>query len=491
MSSKSIREQSIWGSGALYLGQGLGLVNKIILFPLVFAGQEVYWGMLVFLASLSSVVGGLSSLGFSKVIQRFVPKYPDRAASIVRHAILWSSLAGLVMFGALLYWGPRLQHFSSEPELFDSLFGVLILLFIGQWFFELGSSIFAAFYKAHVGLFANNVTVRILQSLLLIIGILGYLSISEFIWLFAVAVVLNHAVLFIFSLRELPSFTQTSLGTPSLPNGGWDYALFMTVLTLVAQFFLHLDGILVGHFLVLSQLAYLDLAKNLSSVLEMPARAIGASSLAKLSHLLGVGDLKQVGSIYTKASFVQIFLGLLLYTLVANHIDVLNFWYPSEAYAVVKPLFMVLALGKFVDLSTGLNWAIITNSEKYWANLWIGLATLLGVVALEWWLIPRFGLMGAVWGIVLAYVLNNAFRSGFVWMHFKLQPFAALHKKLLPLLLMAVISSVDLTASTLIQLLVKDGLLILTIVWYAQPGRTLPEWDALLKSVKKKLGSTN
>ena len=390
MKSGSIRQQSILGSGALYLGQGLGLVNKVILFPLVFAGQEVYWGMLVFFASLSSVLGGLSSLGFSKVIQHFVPKHPERAAQIIKYSILWSTLAGLLAFGALLLWAPQLQHFTSEPQLFNSLFGVLILLFVGQWFFELGSSIFAAYYKAHIGLFVNNVTIRILQSVLLIIGILGYLSIWEFIWLFAVVIVLNHVVLFILSLWEIPT-ADSAAGTVPIKNGGWNYALFMTVLTLVAQFFLHLDGILVGHFLILSQLAYLDLAKNLSAVLEMPARAIGASSQAKLSRLLGVGDLKQVGGIYSKASFIQLFFGLLLYSLVATHLDLLNFWFPSGAYIIVKPLFIILALGKFVDLSTSLNWAIITNSEKYMANLWIGLLTLIGVVAIEWWLFPRFG----------------------------------------------------------------------------------------------------
>ena len=488
MTTKSIRRQSLWGSGALYLGQGLGLVNKIILFPLVFAGQEVYWGMLVFLTSLSSVFGGLSSLGFSKVIQRYVPKHPERAAQIIEQSIFWSCVAGIATFGILLFWGPRIEQFSSEPQLFNSLFGVLILLFVGQWFFELGSSIYAAFYKAHVGLIANNVTVRILQSILLIVGIMGYLSITEFVWMFAAIVVVNHGLLFMFSLREIPSAISIN-GSLGLKNAGLDYALFMTILTLVAQFFLHLDGILVGHFLVVSQLAYLDLAKNLSSVLEMPARAIGASSLAKLSHLLGIGDFKQVGSIYTKASFIQIFLGLLLFALITNHIDLLNFWFPNKSYAVVKPLFMVLALGKFVDLATGLNWAIITNSEKYWANFWIGLSTLFGVVALELWLIPRFGLLGAVWGVVLAYAVNNSLRSIYVWTTFKLQPFSGLHKKLVPLLFLVALSSIQLPFPYIAQIVIKDSALLLIVLWYSKPGKTLPEWDEIVSDLRKKFGS--
>ena len=263
----------------------------------------------------------------------------------------------------------------------------------------------------------------------------------------------------------------------------------MTILTLVAQFFLHLDGILVGHFLVLSQLAYLDLAKNLSSVLEMPARAIGASSFVKLSHLLGIGDLKQVGSIYTKASFIQIFLGLLLFALIANHIDILNYWFPNKSYAVVKTLFMILALGKFVDLAAGFNWAIITNSEKYWANFWIGLSTLFGVIALEWWLIPRFGLLGAVWGVVLAYAINNSLRSIYVWITFKLQPFSGLHKKLVPLLLLVVLSSIPFPIPFFAQIVIKDCALLLIVLWYSKPGRTIPEWDEIVSDLRKKFGS--
>lgn len=488
MRQGSIRRQSILGSGALYIGQGLGLVNKIILFPLVFAGEEVYWGMLVFFASLSSVLGGLSTLGFSRVIQHFVPKHPERATQIIQYGLLWSTLAGFLAFGALLLLGSRLQYFSSSPQLFDSLFGVLILLFVGQWFFELGSSIFAAYYKAHIGLFVNNVAIRFLQLILLIIGVLGVLSILEFIWLFAVIVVLNHVVLFILSLREIPTADFSDVAAP-IKNGGWNYALFMTVLTLVSQFFLHLDGILVGHFLILSQLAYLDLAKNLSAVIEMPARAIGASSQAKLSRLLGVGDLKQVGAIYNKASFIQLFLGLIIYSLIATHLDLLIYWFPSVGYSVVKPLFLVLALGKFVDLATGLNWAIITNSEKYTANLWIGLLTLIGVVGIEWWLIPRFGLFGAAWGVVLAYFLNNAFRSCYVWFYFKQQPFAAFHIKLIPLFILAAISSIHLFSSVLLEIICKNVVFILIIIWYSKPGRTLPEFDDVLQVVRKKLSA--
>jgi O-antigen/teichoic acid export membrane protein len=257
-------------------------------------------------------------------------------------------------------------------------------------------------------------------------------------------------------------------------------------LGIVSQAFLQLDGILVGHFLVLSQLAFLDLAKNLGSVLDLPTRALASSSLSTLSRLMKERDYPKVGQIYANASFVQLFLGMLMLVLVMNHIDVLILNLPSTGYEVLKPLFMVVAFGKLVDLATGLNWAIITNSDSYRYNLWIGLVTLTAMVALEWWMIPMYGLLGAAWGMALAYILNNALRFVLVWRQFGLLPWNANHRKLLPLAGVALFSVLPVPLSLVWSVALKDLVLFGILVWYIQPGRTIPQWDDLVDALKTK-----
>jgi hypothetical protein len=117
------------------------------------------------------------------------------------------------------------------------------------------------------------------------------------------------------------------------------------------------------------------------------------------------------------------------------------------------------------------------------------LSTLFGVVALELWLIPRFGLLGAVWGVVLAYAINNSLRSIYVWTTFKLQPFSGLHKKLVPLLFLAALSSIQLPFPFIAQIVIKDSALLLIVLWYSKPGKTLPEWDEIVSDLRKKFSS--
>lgn len=482
----SIRKQSILGSIALYAGQVVGLANKMVLFPLVFAGQEQYWGMLAFMLGVAALLGGIGTLGFGKAILRYVPKSPERARWIIQRSLLYSGLGGVVSVAVVAAMSEGIAQFSSDFSLFGEFAGLLLLLLVGQWFFEMGSSVFAAFYKAQYGLMANNVTFRITQSVLLLACYFGGLSISHFLWLNGLAYALNHLVLFVLSLRWAHRFSASPTKDPAEPMGLSAYAAFMVVLTLVSQAFLQLDALMVGHFLLLSQLAYFDLAKNLSSVMDLPTRALGASSVASLSRLLGASELAKVKEVYQKASFVQLLLGLFMFAAIITHIDWLIARLPSADYAVIKPLFLVIALGKMIDLATGLNWAIISNSERYWINLQIGTATLIALVGLEWWLIPEFGLVGAAWGIVAAYALNNALRTYFVWNVFGMGPLGRDHRKLLPMIAVAVAASIDFPLDRSVQMILKDLAIGATLWWYAQPGRTIAEWDDLLGSVKNR-----
>jgi O-antigen/teichoic acid export membrane protein len=480
----SIRKQSILGTIALYMGQGLGLLNKIVLFPLVFAGQEQFWGLLTLMLSLSAVLGGISTLGFNKVIQRFVPQHSESASRVVRIALTGSGIGGILVLAAAWWATPALAQFSSAPDLFVEFGGLMLALIVGQWFFELGSALFAAHYKAQYGLFANNVTVRVLQAVLLVWCYLGGIDVRNFLWLNGLVYAVNHLVLFAFAVRSLPQSSPAESAVTGL--GMANYAGFMVVLGIVSQAFLQLDGILVGHFLVLSQLAFLDLAKNLGSVLDLPTRALASSSLSTLSRLMKERDYPKVGQIYANASFVQLFLGMLMLVLVMNHIDVLILNLPSTGYEVLKPLFMVVAFGKLVDLATGLNWAIITNSDSYRYNLWIGLVTLTAMVALEWWMIPMYGLLGAAWGMALAYILNNTLRFVLVWRQFGLLPWNANHRKLLPLLGVALFAVLPVPLNMMWSVVLKDLVLFGILVWYIQPGRTIPQWDDLVDALKTK-----
>lgn len=481
----TIRRQSILGAINLYAGQGLGMVNKLLLFPLAFAGNEEYWGLLVYLTGLSALIGGVTNFGFTKVIQRFVPVYPENQGAILRYALSYTAIGGTLALALAWYFKDALSGFSSDAGLMSEFYLLFVALLLAQVFFETGSSIFSANFKTHYGLFANNVSVRVATALILVAKFVFEFGPGLFISLVGAAYLLNHAILLILALRSY--YNAGLVSWPALLKKEFNqYAIFMVLLTLVSQSFLYLDGLLVGHFLVLSQLAIFDLTKNLASVADMPARALGSSALPTIAQLMGKNQLEKVQEVYQKGSFVQLFAGLFLFALVSTHLDLLLKFVYHGRFDAVKILFYIVFIGKLVDMATGLNWAIISNSSKYWANLIIGACVLLVTILLEWLLIPKYGLAGAAAGIAIALLLNNSARSLYLLVQYNMNPFGRIHLKLLPILAATVFILLFQTNKVWVDLGVKDGVIFMVAIYYLRPGALIPEIDELVRRIWKR-----
>jgi len=480
-----IRRQSILGALNLYAGQGLGMINKLLLFPLAFAGNEDYWGLLVYLTGLSALISGLANFGFAKVIQRFVPIYPEKQHAILNFALRFTAIGGILALVLAWFFKDALTSFSSDGALMGEFYLLFIALLLAQIFFESGNSIFSANFKTHYGLFANNVSVRIATALILAAKFVFDFGPGLFISLVGIAYLLNHAILLILALRTY-YFVQP-ISWPEMPKQEFTtYALFMLLLTLVSQSFLYLDALLVGHFLVLSQLAIFDLTKNLASVADLPARALGSSALPTVAQLMGKRHFDKVQEVYKKGSFVQLFAGLFLFSIVSIHLDLLLTYVYNGRFDAVKPLFYIVFAGKLVDMATGLNWAIISNSSKYWANLIIGGCVLIITIWLEWLLIPKYGLIGAVAGIAIALLLNNSARSIYLFIQFKMNPFGRIHLKLLPILLLVTFVGLFQSGHIWLDVILKDVLLVAVSLYYIRPGASIPEIEELVNRFKNR-----
>jgi O-antigen/teichoic acid export membrane protein len=427
----------------------------------------------------------VANFGFTKVIQRFVPVYPDHQRAILKYALRFTAIGGMLAIALAWYFRGALSNFSSDAMLMEEFYGLFIALLLAQFFFETGSSIFSANFKTHYGLFANNVSVRIAIAGILVAKFVFDFGPGLFISLVGLAYLLNHAILLILALRTY-YFVQP-ISWPEMPKQEFTaYALFMLLLTLVSQSFLYLDGLLIGHFLVLSQLAIFDLTKNLASVADLPARALGSSALPTVAQLMGKRHFAKVQEVYKKGSFVQLFAGLFLFSIVSIHLDLLLTYVYQGRFDAVKTLFYIVFAGKLVDMATGLNWAIISNSSKYWANLIIGTSVLIITVWLEWILIPKYGLIGAVAGIAIALLLNNSARSMYLFIQFKMNPFGSIHLKLLPVLLLAAFVGLFQSGHIWLDVILKDVLLMAIFLYYIRPGASIPEIEELINRLRNR-----
>ena len=93
---------------------------------------------------------------------------------------------------------------------------------------------------------------------------------------------------------------------------------------------------------------------------------------------------------------------------------------------------VLIASGKFLSSSLGLNSMILNMSSYYRFTLMINVGMIVATVLTNLWLIPRYGIAGAAGATLLVIVLNNIWKTAFVGLKLKLWPFSRSFVWILP-----------------------------------------------------------
>jgi O-antigen/teichoic acid export membrane protein len=166
-------------------------------------------------------------------------------------------------------------------------------------------------------------------------------------------------------------------------------------------------------------------------VINLPAKALNTTSYQIIADAWKTEDLTKINKIYHKTSLVQFLLGcLLLIGLIANWQNILVMLKKPE-YVNYYDVFIVLGLGFLLDITGGLNGAIISFSKNYKLTMYILVAAALICVGLNVLLIPKFGMLGAAISYSTTMLLLNFSYWAFLTYRYKLQPFNIQFVKLL------------------------------------------------------------
>ncbi|MBI1315621.1 hypothetical protein GC167_02010 [bacterium] len=434
----TVGKQGLLGGLSLYAGQILGLFNKLVLFPLVFLGAEAYWGLFEWFSSTAVLAVALGSLGVSRAWVRFAPMAGIDRRALVRISIVPAVLGLIALMVSAWALRPVFSDWSSDPELALHYYPVFFSILGALWLFDASGGILQAAYKAHWPLFANNVSLRLLNTAILLAFWRFSWPIEALIPVLGGAPLLNHGVLSVLAYRQLHRDLKQPISAPgNRPRTieGWNafrrYALWTS---LSAHAMLQIDLFLVGGLLPLSQAALLGLSKNFTSAIETPARSISQASMAVLAEKMSSGDRQGVRSIYRKTSLIQFLAaGWLYYAMVVNLPWVLQLLPENRGYEAVFALVAITGLGRLVDAVTGSNTVILSNSDYYRFNLWSSIGSLGLMIGFQLWTIPQFGLVGAALGLALALSLVNAAKTLYLYLKTQLHPFDPVHWELLGL----------------------------------------------------------
>jgi len=130
----------------------------------------------------------------------------------------------------------------------------------------------------------------------------------------------------------------------------------------------------------------------------------------------------KVKDVYYRASnnilFATVAMGILIALNLDNAVAIL----PS-AYSALKPLVLILMLGRLVDMATGLNSEIMSISKHYKSFFLLSLALVLMILIFNRICIPLYGVYGAAWATSIALCIFNIGKYLLVKRKLQLVPF--------------------------------------------------------------------
>jgi O-antigen/teichoic acid export membrane protein len=371
---------------------------------------DFQYGVLVVVWVGAVLVGGLACLGFQTAILRFIPEYLQRGeVALLRGVVIGSRVQGFIAATLLaIIGGTGLYFFRDRLESY-----YLIPLYLGavtlpmMAIAELQDGLSRAFNWADLGLWPTYVV----RPLLVLV----------FMW---VAVHLGAAPDAVTGMGAVIAATYlTSVGQllmlarrvrRAVPPGPRDYApshwmsIAFPIFIVEGLFNLltNVDIMLVGHYAAPDQVAiYYATAKTLV-LLHFVYYAVKAGSAQRFSQYYANGDRTQL-AIFLRDTIHWTFwptLGLAVFLFVFGR-PLLLFFGPS--FGAGYPLLFILSAGILVRASIGPAEILLAmaGQQRIAAVVYVG--TFVVNVALNIYLIPRYGLSGAAFAVSTSLIVET------------------------------------------------------------------------------------
>lgn len=412
------------GLQGLARGGGLNLigavVNQVSLFAITailaipLGSRDV--GRYATCFALLSLLGLLSLVGFRSAMTRFVAIYlADRDAANLRGTValgLALSLASSVTLGLLLaVFAPRVAQWYADP----ALVAPLRLTGLALPAATLSDAALAGTQGwrtqrpfTMIGRIIDPVSRLVVTAAVLF---LGYGVVGAF-WALAitswVSAVLALGALF----SRLSRLPRAPMSYPI--RRIFSFSMVSWVSALASTGLIWTDTLLIGVLKGNADVGVYNVSTRIVTLAVFVMAPINAAFGPQLAHLHHVGEHAQIARIYRAASTWIVRLALpafVLLTVFPAHI--LAFF--GHDFATGATVTAILAVGQFVNASTGPCGTVLNMSGRVAINMVDNVAVLALDIALNLLLIPRLGIVGAAiaWSTSLAVV--NLTRVVQVW----------------------------------------------------------------------------
>ena len=485
-----ITQQSIQTTIFSYIGVVLGYINVLWLYPYALDATEL--GTFRTIQDLGLLFVPFAQLGVGHGITRFFPKLEQNQSAFLSYSLAFSFLGFIIV--SLIFFGFQDQLIglfsANSPEVVNFL-GIVLLITL----FALLSSVLDAYSRSYLKVaiptFFREVFLRLLTSILVGVYLLGWIDFSQVMQgLVAVyGLALCGVLTYLFWLGKIQLDFNWHHFPPGFRSSFIRFSLVTFLATAASTLIMKIDSIMVSSMVSLEANAIYSIAFYMALVVELPRRAISQVAMPVIAAHFAKNQIQAINGLYRQISDRQLYICLLLFALIWCNIDSIYHFVPNrEIYQAGKWVVFYIALGKIFDVAFSVNSEILVFSRYYRFNLVLTIAMSVLIIAVNYWLIPIFGIEGAAIGSAAVMLSFNLVKYFYLKLRLQLDPFSRETLKIL-LVGLAVFPVMFLytdAIAPLILMIFKSILMVGIFVGMSSLlGVGREEWDWIKSRLKK------
>jgi O-antigen/teichoic acid export membrane protein len=421
-----VRTESVKGTMASYVGAAIGLFNQIFVYTNLLPVKIV--GLIKVLQSFANIFSQLSLFNINGITIRFFPFFRNKEKGhngYLFFSLIYANIGFLLLLIlSLIFKSHIIGYFSEKSPLFTEYFYLAFPISYAIVVFFVFSSYLWSLFRIYFVNMAREVYLRVLTVAIIIIYYLKIIDLTTFLWLFTGTyfIVTIILILYVIRIKQFYIKPDFSLLKGKLVKdlrrfGTWTY--FSGISNRVI---LEIDTLMIGSLIGLKSAGIYGIAKVIGNVISIPQVNITNISNPVVAEAYKNNDHDTIKEVYHKTSLTQILIGGIILILVWFNVDSLYDMMWKE-YANGKYVILFIGIAKYFNMLMGNNGGIIQMSKYYVFNLISNLATLIiAIVALNIF-IKSYGIVGAAYGFLVAYVFSNIARFTFIFIKFKMTPF--------------------------------------------------------------------
>jgi O-antigen/teichoic acid export membrane protein len=479
-----------------YLGLILGYLNKGVLFLIFLSTEQI--GLLSLILSVGLLFAQFSNLGMSYTVWRFFPFLRNKDKQnfgFFQFSILVTSI-GIVLFTVL---SVVLKDFIcslylEKSKLFVDYYYWMLPIGVSYALFMTFDVFLRGLYKNIISVIATELILRLIVTVAIVMYALKWISFFELLVLHSISFAAPTFILALqlFRNKEL-HWRMSKIAIPKrFKRIIFSYSLYSYINFIGIMVVISIDTVMVASMVGLGATGVFSTIIFIVSGLLIPYKSLVRISSPFVAKYWKERDMTRMSDLYTRISSIGLVIGLVTFLVFwVNRFEIFHFLPPEFSDGMI--IFLILMIGRIVDMYCGLNGVIFVTSKKYKYDLIFTMFLLLSVYFLNLFLIPAYGIFGAAISTTAAYIFYNLCRLLFVFFAYKIHPFKwsqiiviALFLIILALFEFAPVLFGNELISIGIKLMAVSVLFLFPIYWFKLDNDVVDYSNSLLKKVFKR-----